>query len=127
MQHGAAGVEQLGAVAALGLHVHHVVKGGQRDADEARGAAGNRHGIDDANGRLNRRHHAGGADLAAALALDTLKVAFQLVDIVRRVGFRQADHVHAGPHGGLQIQQAKRRAERVNAHHGFDILIHRVL
>ena len=54
-------------------------------------------------------------------------MAFQLVDIVRRVGFRQADHVHAGPHGGFQIQQAKRRAERVNAHHGFDILIHRVL
>ena len=127
VEHGAARVEQLGAIAAFGLHIHHVVEGRQRDPHQARGAAGNRHRINNPDGGLDGGNDFGRTDRAAAVLFNALNVAFQFENIFRRVGFRQADHVGPGADYRFQIFQTEGGAQLVDAHDGFDILVHRVL
>ncbi len=49
------------------------------------------------------------------------------MNIVFAVGFRQTHHVHPGAHDRFEVGEAKRGVERINTHHGFNILIHRML
>ncbi|SVS61190.1 Uncharacterised protein [Klebsiella pneumoniae] len=48
---------------------------------------------------------------------------FQLMDIFFAVGFRQTHHIHARADYRFKVGKTERRIQRVNAHHGFDILI----
>ena len=127
MQYRTAGIEQFSAVAAGGAHIHNVIEGRQRDRRQTRAGARNLHRIHHPQRRLDGRHELGAAHFPAALAFNPLNVRFQFMDIFFAVGFRQTYHVHTRAYHRFKVGKTKRRIQWVNAHHGFDILIQRML
>lgn len=109
MQHGAAGIEQLSAVAAGGAHIHNVVEGRQRDGRQTRAGAGDLDRVYHPQRRLDGRHKPGATHFPAALAFNPLNVGFQFMNIFFAVGFRQTYHVHTRAYHRFQVGQTKRR------------------
>ena len=118
--------EQLGAVAANGFEVRHIVLCAKGNADEALGGKSDFHRIEHAAAAFNRSHHARGAHRDTRFALDAFNFAFTVNHILRTLGFGQADDIGLRANNRLKVLNSQAGRKVVDAHNKFLVAVFQV-